>query len=127
MKSSLLRGRIWIIIATLLGMVMAALDMTIISTAMPSIVESLHGASLYSWVFSIYLLTSTTPIPLYSKLADMYGRKRLFMIGVLLFTLGSLLSAFSQSMLQLIIFRAIQGLGAAGVLPIALTIVGDLF
>jgi EmrB/QacA subfamily drug resistance transporter len=108
-------------------MMMAALDMTIVSTAMPSIVSSLHGATLYSWIFSIYLLTSTTPIPLYGKLADMYGRKRLFIVGVVLFTVGSLLSAFSHTMMQLIIFRALQGLGAAGVLPIALTIVGDLF
>lgn len=94
---------------------------------MPSIINELHGLETYSWVFSAYLLTSTVPVPIFSKLADMYGRKRLFLIGAAIFTLGSLLCGLAVNMPQLIAFRAVQGLGAAGVLPIALTIIGDVF
>lgn len=111
----------------MLAMMLTALDMTIVGTAMPSIVSNLHGISIYSWVFSAYLLTSTTPIPIYGKLADMFGRKRLFVVGTAIFTLGSALAGLAQTMPQLILFRALQGLGAAGVLPVALTIVGDIF
>src|SRR5205085_12019855 len=93
----------------------------------PTIVGKLGGISLYSWVFSAYLLTSTTTVPIYGKLADLYGRKPLFLFGSALFLLGSALSGAAQSMEQLIIFRAIQGLGAGAVLPMALTIIGDIF
>ncbi|CAB1128624.1 MFS transporter [Candidatus Hydrogenisulfobacillus filiaventi] len=117
----------WVVGAVMLAMLLASLDMTIVGTAMPSIVADLKGLSIYSWVFSAYLLTSTTPIPIYARLADMYGRKRLFLIGVGVFLLGSGLSATSRNMPELIAFRALQGVGAAGVLPVALTIVGDLF
>ena len=108
-------------------MFLSALDMTIVGTAMPSIINDLHGVAIYGWVFSAYLLTSTTPVPIYSKLSDMYGRKTVFLIGTVIFTFGSVLSGLAQSMPELIAFRALQGLGAAGVLPVALTIVGDLF
>lgn len=111
----------------MLAMFLAALDMTIVGTAMPSIIAALHGVSIYSWVFSVYLLTSTVPVPIFGKLADLYGRKRLFMVGIVLFTLGSFLAGLSVNMPELILFRALQGLGAAGVLPIALTIIGDGF
>lgn len=121
------RAKIWVVTAILLAMVLTALDMTIVGTAMPSIIRDLHGVTIYSWVFSAYLLTSTTPVPVYSKLADMYGRKPLFIAGASIFTAGSVLCGSADSMTQLIIYRAIQGLGAAGVLPIALTIVGDIF
>ncbi len=121
------RGKIWIIVAILLAMFLSALDMTIVGTAMPSIINALHGVAIYGWVFSAYLLTSTTPVPIYSKLADMYGRKSVFLAGTFIFTLGSVLSGLSQNMPELIAFRALQGLGAAGVLPVALTIIGDLF
>ncbi|OLZ08258.1 MFS transporter [Sulfobacillus thermosulfidooxidans] len=121
------RSKVWIVIAILLAMFLSALDMTIVGTAMPSIINDLHGVAIYGWVFSAYLLTSTTPVPIYSKLADMYGRKTVFLAGTFIFTLGSVLSGLSQSMPELILFRALQGLGAAGVLPVALTIVGDLF
>lgn len=118
----------WLIIAALMmGMPLAALESTVIGTAMPTIIGKLGGVSLYSWVFSIYLLTSTTTVPIYGKLADLFGRKPIFLIGVGLFLLGSMLSGLSQSMVQLIIFRAIQGLGAGAVLPITMTIIGDLF
>jgi EmrB/QacA subfamily drug resistance transporter len=111
----------------MLGMFLAALDTTIVGTALPSIVGKLGGISLYSWVFSAYLLTSTTTVPIYGKLADLYGRKPLFLFGSVLFLVGSALSGASQSMEQLIIFRAIQGLGAGAVLPLVLTIIGDIF
>lgn len=121
------RAKILVTIALMLGMFLAALDTTIVGTAMPSIVGKLGGINLYSWVFSIYLLTSTTTVPIYGKLADLYGRKPLFLFGSILFLIGSIASGASQTMLQLIIFRAIQGLGAGAVLPIVLTIIGDIF
>ncbi len=121
------QAKIIITIALMLGMALASLDATIVSTAMPSIVGKLGGITLYSWVFSIYLLTSTVTVPIYGKLADLYGRKPLFLFGTTLFLIGSAASGASQSMEQLIIFRAIQGLGAGAVLPIVLTIIGDIF
>ncbi len=121
------QAKIVIIIALMLGMSLAALDTTIVGTAMPSIVGKLGGFSLYSWVFSAYLLTSTTTVPIYGKLADLYGRKPLFLAGTALFLLGSVASGLSQSMEQLIVFRALQGLGAGAVLPLVLTIIGDIF
>ncbi len=121
------QAKIIITIALMLGMALAALDTTIVGTALPSIVGKLGGITLYSWVFSIYLLTSTTTVPIYGKLADLYGRKPLFLFGTILFLVGSVASGAAQSMEQLIIFRAIQGLGAGAVLPIVLTIIGDIF
>lgn len=121
------QAKIIITIALMLGMALAALDTTIVGTAMPSIVGKLGGITLYSWVFSIYLLTSTTTVPIYGKLADLYGRRPLFLFGTTVFLFGSVASGAAQSMEQLIIFRAIQGLGAGAVLPIVLTIIGDIF
>ncbi len=120
-------SKTWIVITVMLAMMLAALDMTIVGTAMPSIISDLHGLAIYSWVFSAYLLASTVPVPIFSKLADIYGRKKLFIVGTFIFTIGSLLCGLSSNMIELIIFRAVQGLGAAGVLPIALTIIGDVF
>jgi EmrB/QacA subfamily drug resistance transporter len=119
--------KIIITIALMLGMALAALDTTIVGTALPSIVGKLGGITLYSWVFSIYLLTSTTTVPIYGKLADLYGRKPLFLFGATLFLVGSAASGAARSMEQLIIFRAVQGLGAGAVLPIVLTVIGDIF
>src|SRR5437588_8017866 len=121
------RARTIVVIALMLVMSLSALDTTIVGTALPSIVGKLGGLALYSWVFSIYLLTSTTTVPIYGKLADLYGRKPIFLFGSTLFLLGSILCGAAQSMEQLIIFRAIQGLGAGAVLPIVLTIIGDIF
>src|SRR6266487_915412 len=121
------RARIIVTIALMLGMSLASLDATIVGTALPSIVGKLGGIAIYSWVFSVYLLTSTTTVPIYGKLADLYGRKPLFLFGSTLFLLGSILCGAAQSMEQLIVFRAIQGLGAGAVLPIVLTIIGDIF
>lgn len=121
------KAKIIVTAALMLGMFLAALDTTIVGTALPSIVGKLGGISLYSWVFSAYLLTSTTTVPIYGKLADLYGRKPIFLFGTTLFLLGSIFSGAAQSMEQLIIFRAIQGLGAGAVLPIVITIIGDIF
>ncbi|MGH2508332.1 MAG: MFS transporter, partial [Ktedonobacteraceae bacterium] len=115
------QAKILVLIGLMLGMALASLDTTIVGTAMPSIVGKLGGFDLYSWVFSVYLLTSTTSVPIYGKLADLYGRKPIFVFGTALFLLGSVASGSSQSMEQLILFRAVQGLGAGAVLPIVLT------
>jgi EmrB/QacA subfamily drug resistance transporter len=121
------KTKIIVTIALMLGMSLAALDTTIVGTALPSIVGKLGGITLYSWVFSAYLLTSTSTVAMYGKLADLFGRKPLFLFGTAVFLIGSIASGAAQSMEQLIIFRAIQGLGAGAVLPIVLTIIGDIF
>ncbi|HVB73573.1 MAG TPA: MDR family MFS transporter [Ktedonobacteraceae bacterium] len=121
------KAKITVTIALMLGMALASLDSTIVGTALPTIVGKLGGITLYSWVFSAYLLTSTTSVPIYGKLADIFGRKPVFLFGTALFLIGSAASGAAQSMVQLIIFRAVQGLGAGAVLPIVLTIIGDIF
>lgn len=105
----------------------AALDANIMQTASPTIVKQLGGMELFAWIFSVYMLASTVTVPLYGKLADTYGRKRLLIIAVALFTLGSILCGIANSMTTLIIFRGIQGLGAGGMIPLSMIIVGDLF
>ncbi|TMW74136.1 MFS transporter [Alteribacter natronophilus] len=111
----------------MLAMFMAAVEATIVSTAMPSIVADLGGFSLFSWVFSTYLLMQVVTIPIYGKLSDMFGRKRVFAAGVTLFLAGSILCGFAPSIEWLIAFRVLQGLGAGAVQPIATTIVGDIY
>jgi EmrB/QacA subfamily drug resistance transporter len=113
--------------AILLGMFLAALEATAVATAVPTAVGELGGVSHYSWVFSAYLLTSTTTVPLFGKLADLYGRKRIYQVSVAIFLVGSALSGLSHTFAQLVIFRAIQGLGAGGVMPVAITITGDIY
>ena len=109
------------------GIAVAALDSTVVGTAMPTIIGQLGGISTYGWVFAAYLLTATTTVPVFASLADAHGRKPIFLAGLALFVGGSALCGLSQSMIQLIVFRAIQGLGAGAVQPIAFTIVGDIF
>jgi len=121
------RARTEILFAILLGLFLSALDQTIVGTALPTIVTDLNGNSLYIWVVTIYLLTSTISGPVYGKLSDQFGRKRLLMFGISLFLIGSFLSGLSQTMEQLIIFRGIQGLGAGAIFPISLAVIGDLF
>ncbi len=116
-----------ILIACLIATFMPAVESTIVATAMPTIVADLGGFRLFSWVFTVYLLTQAVSIPLYGRLADIHGRKRVFFVGAGLFLAGSLLSGFAGGMVALILFRAIQGLGAGGVMPIAATILGDLY
>ncbi len=111
----------------ILSLFLASMEGTVIATAMPSIVAQLGGLSIYSWVFSIYMLASTTTVPIYGKVSDIFGRKKVFTFSMILFLLGSVLCGFATSMESLIVFRAIQGLGAGGVLPMALTVIGELF
>jgi EmrB/QacA subfamily drug resistance transporter len=110
----------------MLGMLLAALDQTIVATALPTIVASLHGEEHLSWVVSAYLLTSTVSTPLYGKVSDLFGRKGLFQFAIVVFLIGSALSGLAQSMTQLIVFRAVQGLGAGGLIALAMAIVGDI-
>ena len=120
--------RRWAVTAgVLLGMFLAALEMTIVGTAMPTIVASLGGLNHFSWVISAYLITSTVTVPVWGKLSDIYGRRLLYQIGIALFLLGSALSGMATSMTQLIAFRALQGLGAGALIPLAMTIIGDIY
>jgi EmrB/QacA subfamily drug resistance transporter len=119
--------RVLIIIgALLLGMFLAALDQTIVSTALPTIVADLHGASHLSWIVVAYLLAATVSTPLWGKLGDQYGRKFFFQAAIVIFLCGSALSGLSQSMTELIAFRAVQGLGGGGLMVGAQAIVGDV-
>lgn len=116
-----------ILTGLIMGLLLSSLDQTITTTAMPTVVKELGGLSLYSWVFSIYMLTSTTSMPIYGKLADFYGRKRMYLIGMVLFLIGSALCGLATDMTQLILFRGIQGLGAGALMTIAMTIAADLY
>lgn len=121
------RERRLVTAAILLGMFLAALEATAVATAVPTAVGELGGVAHYSWVFSAYLLTSTTTVPLFGKLADLFGRRRTYLWSVAIFLLGSALSGLAGSFPQLILFRALQGLGAGGVSPVAITIIGDIY
>jgi EmrB/QacA subfamily drug resistance transporter len=113
--------------AVLLGIFLAALDQTIVGTALPRIVTDLNGNDVYVWAFTAYLLTATVSGPLYGKLSDIFGRRPIFVFGVSVFLLGSLLCGISGTMWQFLLFRGIQGLGAGALFPIALAIIGDIF
>jgi EmrB/QacA subfamily drug resistance transporter len=121
------RVRLEILGAVLLGIFLAALDQTIVGTALPVIVTDLNGNDVYVWAFTAYLVTATISGPIYGKLSDLFGRRPIFIIGVLVFLVGSMLSGLSQEMWQLIAFRGLQGLGAGALFPIALAIIGDIF
>jgi len=110
----------------MLGMFLAALDQTIVGTALPTIVNSLHGLNHMSWVVTAYLLTSTISTPLYGKLSDQFGRKGIFQFAIVVFLVGSALAGLSQNMFELIAFRGIQGLGAGGLMAMAMTIIADV-
>jgi EmrB/QacA subfamily drug resistance transporter len=121
------RDVLFTMLAVLLVMLLGSLDQSIVGTAMPRIIGDFHGLDRYTWVTTAYMLASTVMVPIYGKLSDLFGRKRIFLIGVVLFLTGSALCGAAQSMDQLIAFRAFQGLGAAALLPIAIAVVGDLF
>ena len=108
-------------------MSLGALEATVVSTAMPTVIATLGGLAHYSWVFSAYLLTSTASVPIWGRLSDLYGRRRLYLAGVTVFLVGSMLAGAAGSMTQLIVFRAIQGLGAGAIIPLGMTIVGELY
>jgi len=110
----------------MLALTLASLDQNIVSTALPRIVSDLGGLAHLSWVVTAFMVTSTISAPLYGKLSDMYGRKPLYFAAILIFLLGSILCGLAQTMVQLIIFRAVQGLGAGGLITLAQTTVGDL-
>ncbi|HEX2099003.1 MAG TPA: MDR family MFS transporter [Rubrobacteraceae bacterium] len=121
------RRKALITLATLIGTFLAALDSTVVGTAMPTVIGELGGLSLYPWVFASYLLAATVTGPVFGKLSDTYGRKPIYLTGIFLFLLGSVLAGTSATMVELIAFRTLQGLGAGAVQPVAITIVGDIF
>src|SRR5271166_2586736 len=112
--------------ALMMGMALAALDQTIVATALPTIAGDLHGLNHLSWVVMAYLLTTCISTPLWGKLGDLYGRKALFQLAIVIFLVGSVLSGLSQSMAELIAFRAIQGIGAGGLMVGSQAIMGDV-
>src|SRR5579884_3387769 len=116
-----------ITLATFAATFLVSLDSAVMATAMPTVVTQLGGLASYAWVFSAYLLASTVTVPVYGKLADLFGRKHVFLAATLLFLLGSMLCGLSQDMTQLIIFRVIQGIGAGGIMPLTQTILGDVY
>lgn len=119
--------KLLVMIGVMMAMFLSALDQTIVATAMPRIVRDLNGLEHLSWVITAYLLASTVIVPIYGKLSDIYGRKYFIIIAVVIFLIGSILSGFSQSMVQLIIFRGIQGLGGGAIFANAFAVIGDLF
>jgi EmrB/QacA subfamily drug resistance transporter len=121
------RARFEILAAIMLALFLGALDQTIVGPVLPKITTELNGVDLYTWVVTAYLVTSTAAIPVYGKLSDVFGRKPMLTIGIVLFLIGSALSGLSQSMEELILFRGLQGLGAGALFPISLAVIGDLF
>ena len=120
-------GRILAIYAGLMvTLALAALDQTIVATALPRIVGDLGGITQYSWVFTAYMLTSTVTVPLYGKLGDVHGRKNLFLFAIVIFLAGSALCGIAHSMSELIVYRAIQGVGAGGLFPLSLAVIGNI-
>jgi EmrB/QacA subfamily drug resistance transporter len=115
------------LLGVMLSIFLAAMESTVVSTAMPRVVASLGGLDIYSWVFSGFLLTCTVTMPLWGRLSDLYGRRPVFLCGLLVFLVGSALSGASQTMGQLIVFRMVQGLGAGSLMTVGMTVVGELF
>src|SRR5688572_7695305 len=106
-------------------MFMSAMEATVVGTAMPTVIGDLGGLQLYGWVSASYLLAATASVPVYGKIADLYGRKKILLFGIALFLVGSTASGFAESIEVLIVARAFQGLGAGAMQPISLTVVGD--
>jgi len=121
------RRRSLVVLGVMLSIFLAAMESTVVSTAMPRVVASLGGLEIYSWVFSGFLLTSTVTMPLWGRLSDLLGRRRVFLGGLTIFLVGSALSGLAQTMTQLIAFRMLQGLGAGSLMTIGMTVIGELF
>src|SRR3989338_3482139 len=121
------KNKLVIMLSVLSGMFLSALDQTIVSTALPKIVASLGGIELLSWVVSSYLLAATATVIVYGRLSDIYGRKSFFILGIIIFVLGSVLSGLSEDIAQLIIFRALQGIGGGAIMANSMAIIADLF
>jgi EmrB/QacA subfamily drug resistance transporter len=118
----------WAILSgVILAMLLSSLDQTIVSTAMPTIVQELHGLEHISWVFTAYMLGSTVTVPIYGKLSDIFGRRNLYLLGIIIFLLGSMLCGLSQNMTQLILFRGLQGIGGGAMMVNSFAIIGDVF
>jgi EmrB/QacA subfamily drug resistance transporter len=111
----------------LLAMLLAAMDQTIVATAMPEIVRELHGLEHISWVFTAYMLASTVTVPIYGKLSDLFGRRTLYIVAIVIFLIGSILSGAANSMLQLILFRGIQGIGGGAIMVTSIALIADIF
>jgi len=121
------RSRQWLTLGLACGIFVAALEATVVTAAMPQVVASLGGLSLYSWAFSLYMLAATVSLPFWGKLADIFGRRPFYLLGMGVFLLGSVLAGQARSMEQLIVFRGLQGLGAGAVQPLGLTIASDIY
>ncbi|MBK5226038.1 MAG: MFS transporter [Thermoleophilia bacterium] len=121
------KSKVIAMVGVMLAIFLAALDQTIVATAMPQIVKEFQGLEHLSWVFSAYMLASTVTIPIYGKLSDIYGRRVFFVAGIIIFMAGSIMSGQSHSMFQLILFRAFQGIGGGAIMVNAIAIIGDLF
>ncbi|MHB8159656.1 MAG: MDR family MFS transporter [Thermoleophilia bacterium] len=121
------KSKVIAMVGVMLAIFLAALDQTIVATAMPQIVKEFQGLEHLSWVFSAYMLASTVTIPIYGKLSDIYGRRIFFVIGIIIFIAGSIMSGQSHSMFQLILFRAFQGIGGGAIMVNAIAVIGDLF
>ncbi len=117
----------WTVFGLLLGLLMAALDQTIVATAMPTVVGEMGGYEQFVWVFSAYMIASVVATPIFGKLSDIYGRKIFFLIGIVVFLIGSILCGAASSMTQLIVFRAVQGIGGGALMPIAFAVIFDIF
>lgn len=127
-KESMSRNRIILVtVGIMLSLFLASMESTVVATAMPTIVAQLGGLEHYSWVFSAYMLASTTTVPLYGKISDLYGRRNLYIFAMAVFLTGSILCGQAQSMTQLIFARALQGLGAGGIMPLAFILIGEMF
>ena len=113
------------LVALSLVTILASFEATVVSTAMPTIIGELEGLPLYSWVFAVYLLTTTVTMPLYGRLADLHGRRRILLISIVVFLAGALACALARSMPQLILARGLQGIGAGGLLPTSLTVTAE--
>ncbi len=121
------RDKVAILGGIMLGMLLAALDQTIVATAMPRIVQEFNALSHLSWVFTAYMLASAITVPIYGKLSDIFGRRGLYILGIIIFLIGSILSGAAQSMLQLIIFRGVQGIGGGAIMVNSFAVIADVF
>jgi len=117
----------WVLFGIMLSIFLAAMESTVVATAMPTVVASLGGLDVYSWVFSGFLLTQTVTMPLWGRFSDLYGRRSVYLVGLTIFLVGSALSGAAQDMVQLIVFRAVQGLGAGSLMTLGYTIIAELF
>src|SRR2546426_668097 len=119
--------KLLVMLGVMLALLLAALDQTIVATALPRIVQEFSGLEHLSWVITAYLLASTIIVPIYGKLSDIYGRKQFILSAIIVFLIGSVLSGSAHSMIQLVIYRAIQGLGGGAIFANAFAVIGDLF